>query len=162
MRTDAVPVRSDHIAAMQDYPSLRERLRNAPPKLRLVAPVSAPQTVEMIEPVVVPDTRPGHPGHPEFIGPIYCNRLPIWDRILIDVAREHDLLVKEMLGPRRHVKIVWPRQLAMYRIWLELKWSFPRIGRLFGNRDHTTVLHAVRKMHFLHTGELLPSRRDAA
>jgi hypothetical protein len=46
----------------------------------------------------------------------------------------------------RYPSLVRPRQLAMYRIRTELGWSLPRIGKFFGNRDHTTVLHAVRSV----------------
>jgi chromosomal replication initiator protein len=41
---------------------------------------------------------------------------------------------------------VWPRQIAMYLAKELTQKSLPEIGELFGGRDHTTVLHAVRKI----------------
>lgn len=52
----------------------------------------------------------------------------------------------EMLSPRRTANVVRPRQVAMYLAKKITLLSFPDIGRRFGGRDHTTVLHAVRKI----------------
>jgi len=53
----------------------------------------------------------------------------------------------DIRGPRRTRYIVRPRQLAMYRIIRERPdLSYPMVGKFFGGRDHTTVLHAVRKI----------------
>ena len=42
--------------------------------------------------------------------------------------------------------MVWPRQIGMYLSKQMTARSLPEIGRRFGNRDHTTVLHAIRKI----------------
>jgi len=42
--------------------------------------------------------------------------------------------------------LVEPRQVAMYLLREELKASFPLIGKEFGNRDHTTVMHSYEKI----------------
>ena len=52
----------------------------------------------------------------------------------------------DILSPRRHRSIVWPRQIGMYLAKTMTQRSLPEIGRRFGNRDHTTVLHAIRKI----------------
>lgn len=52
----------------------------------------------------------------------------------------------DILSPRRHRSIVWPRQVGMYLAKTMTQRSLPEIGRRFGNRDHTTVLHAIRKI----------------
>jgi len=55
--------------------------------------------------------------------------------------------LEEVQGPRRTRNFVRPRQMAMYRIIKERPdLSYPMVGRFFGGRDHTTVLHAVRKI----------------
>ncbi len=46
----------------------------------------------------------------------------------------------------RHRKVVAARQLLMYEVKKLFDRSYPEIGRLFGGRDHTTVLHAVKKI----------------
>jgi hypothetical protein len=58
-----------------------------------------------------------------------------------------DVSIGEVKGTRRQRHIVRPRQLAIYAVYLKRPdLSLPHIGRLFGGRDHTTILHAVRKM----------------
>ena len=52
----------------------------------------------------------------------------------------------DILSARRTASVVRPRQIAMYLSKLLTPRSLPEIGRRFGGRDHTTVLHAVRKI----------------
>ncbi|MGE0290378.1 MAG: helix-turn-helix domain-containing protein, partial [Bradyrhizobium sp.] len=49
-----------------------------------------------------------------------------------------------VLGARRTAKVVLARQAVMYWVRRRFTWSYSRIGRRFGDRDHTTVLHGVR------------------
>ena len=65
--------------------------------------------------------------------------------IMHQVANDYGLLVKDLRGPRRDRRVAWPRQHAMYRMYVERNLSLPTIGRLLGGRDHTTVLHGVRQ-----------------
>ena len=51
-----------------------------------------------------------------------------------------------MYSKRRPANIAMPRQIAMYLAKELTQKSFPEIGALFGGRDHTTVLHAVKKI----------------
>jgi chromosomal replication initiator protein len=51
-----------------------------------------------------------------------------------------------MYSKKRPASIAHPRQVAMYLAKEMTKKSLPEIGELFGGRDHTTVLHAVRKV----------------
>jgi chromosomal replication initiator protein len=56
------------------------------------------------------------------------------------------------LSSRRTANVVRPRQVAMYLAKQLTLRSLPEIGRRFGGRDHTTVLHAVRKIeNLVHT-----------
>ncbi len=64
------------------------------------------------------------------------------------VAEEFVISIDELLSTDRAVMFVEPRQIAMYLAWICRLKSLPEIGRLF-NRDHTTVLHAVRKVKSL-------------
>lgn len=62
------------------------------------------------------------------------------------VARHYNVSKSELLSNRRTRTIVRPRQIAMYLAKALTPRSLPEIGRRFGGRDHTTVLHAVRKI----------------
>lgn len=62
------------------------------------------------------------------------------------VARHYHVSKQDLLSTRRTRVIVKPRQIAMYLAKHLTSRSLPEIGRRFGGRDHTTVLHAVRKI----------------
>jgi chromosomal replication initiator protein len=65
------------------------------------------------------------------------------------VARHFNIARGDMLSSRRTANVVGPRQIAMYLAKVMTLRSLPEIGRRFGGRDHTTVLHAVRKIEEL-------------
>ena len=65
------------------------------------------------------------------------------------VADHFDLNIQEMLSPRRSRSLARPRQIAMYLAKQYTTSSLPDIGRKFSNRDHTTVIHAVKKIEEL-------------
>ena len=60
-----------------------------------------------------------------------------------------DLFSSDLLSTRLTRTIVNPRQVAIYLAKMLTPRSLPEIGRRFGGRDHTTVLHAVRKIEDL-------------
>ena len=62
------------------------------------------------------------------------------------VADFYKIKVADMYSKRRPANIALPRQIAMYLAKELTQKSLPEIGELFGGRDHTTVLHAVRKI----------------
>lgn len=62
------------------------------------------------------------------------------------VADHYKIKVADMYSKRRPNNIAMPRQVAMYLAKELTQKSLPEIGELFGGRDHTTVLHAVRKI----------------
>lgn len=65
------------------------------------------------------------------------------------VSKHYNVTKADLLSARRTRTIVRPRQIAMYLAKVLTPRSLPEIGRRFGNRDHTTVLHAVRKIEEL-------------
>ena len=81
-------------------------------------------------------------------------RIKIED-ILRIVSRHFGVSKGDLLSQRRHRSVVWPRQIGMYLAKQLTQRSLPEIGRRFGNRDHTTVLHAIRKIE----GELSDNPR---
>jgi chromosomal replication initiator protein len=65
------------------------------------------------------------------------------------VASHYNVSRSDILSERRTAAVVKPRQIAMYLAKVLTLRSLPEIGRRFGGRDHTTVLHAVRKIEKL-------------
>jgi chromosomal replication initiator protein len=65
------------------------------------------------------------------------------------VATHFNVSRADILSSRRTATVVRPRQIAMYLAKVLTLRSLPEIGRRFGGRDHTTVLHAVRKIEGL-------------
>ncbi len=68
------------------------------------------------------------------------------DDILKIVGRHFNVGRTDLLSPRRARSVVVPRQIGMYLAKKMTARSLPEIGRRFGGRDHSTVLHAVRKI----------------
>ena len=68
------------------------------------------------------------------------------ENIQKSVADFYNIKVADMYSKRRPANIATPRQIAMYLAKELTQKSFPEIGDLFGGRDHTTVLHAVKKI----------------
>lgn len=96
-----------------------------------------PVTMEMAEREVRDLIRPQEP-----------KRVKIEDIQRI-VARQYNVSRADLLSSRRTANVVRPRQVAMYLAKTLTLRSLPEIGRRFGGRDHTTVLHAVRKIEGL-------------
>ncbi len=65
------------------------------------------------------------------------------------VCHHFKLRTSDLLSKDRHKSIAFARHVAMYLCKQRLKCSFPELGRAFGNRDHTTVMSAVRKVEAL-------------
>jgi len=66
--------------------------------------------------------------------------------IMDTTAAYFDITVDELCGPSRNRNLVNARQIAMYLCRELTELSLPKIGQLFGGRDHTTVMHAERKI----------------
>jgi chromosomal replication initiator protein len=71
------------------------------------------------------------------------------DEIMRKICDYYNVTMSDLLSPRRSRSIARPRQMAMYLAKNLTSRSYPEIGRRFGNRDHTTVMHAVRKIEDL-------------
>lgn len=65
------------------------------------------------------------------------------------VSEHFNMRLSDMIGPKRHRTIARPRQIAMYLAKQLTQRSLPEIGRRFGGRDHTTVMHAVKRIEDL-------------
>ena len=71
------------------------------------------------------------------------------EEIIRKVADHYNLRMTDLMSARRSRSIARPRQVAMFLSKMLTSKSLPEIGRRFGGRDHTTVIHAVRKIEEL-------------
>jgi chromosomal replication initiator protein len=68
------------------------------------------------------------------------------ETVMEHVARYHNITVEDIKNGRRTGEIVKPRQLAMYIIRETTNLSLPEIGKELGGKNHSTVLHSIRKI----------------
>ena len=66
--------------------------------------------------------------------------------ILLAVSAHYGVSVTDLKSARRHKRLVMPRHVFCYLAATATRKSLPQIGAFLGDRDHTTVLHAVRKI----------------
>ncbi|MDC9701605.1 MAG: chromosomal replication initiator protein DnaA [Alphaproteobacteria bacterium] len=76
------------------------------------------------------------------------------------VAKHFNISRQELISSRRSRAIVYPRQICMYLAKTMTDRSLPEIGRRFGGRDHTTVLHAIRKIENMKQDEVISRKID--
>ena len=69
------------------------------------------------------------------------------ERILEEVSRQYKVATADLLGRSRSKTIALARQVAMYLLIYELELSPTQVGRLLGNRDHSTVIHGAGKIN---------------
>jgi len=69
-----------------------------------------------------------------------------YKKIIEIVSKFYNLSEKNIFDPTRRKEIVKPRQVAMFLLRKELKYSFPAIARKFGGKDHTTAIYAYKKI----------------
>lgn len=71
---------------------------------------------------------------------------PLIEDIKRTVCKYYGVTLADLLSPKQQDKIVKPRQVVMYLAKSLTARSFPEIGRRLGGRDHSTIVHGVRKM----------------
>ncbi|NQW09420.1 MAG: chromosomal replication initiator protein DnaA [Alphaproteobacteria bacterium] len=75
------------------------------------------------------------------------------EEIQRQVASHYNIRISDMYSARRSRAVARPRQIAMWLSKQLTQRSLPEIGRKFGGRDHTTVMHAVKKVEELRAGD---------
>lgn len=68
------------------------------------------------------------------------------ERIRSIVANQYKIKISDMDSPKRNAEITLPRQVAMYICRTNTDLSLPKIGKIFGNRHYSTVIHAIEKI----------------
>lgn len=95
----------------------------------------------------------GRQPNPDYVKQIFAgfvrntnNRSVNAERIIQTVSQFFELESVEVVGKRRYKELVYPRQLIMYLLRHELSFSYPKIGKELGGKDHTTIMHGVEKI----------------
>lgn len=68
------------------------------------------------------------------------------EKVMQVVADHYNLSVEDIKGKKRNSSISMPRQIAMYICRVYVEETLPKIGSIFGGKDHTTVMHSVNKI----------------
>ena len=71
---------------------------------------------------------------------------PAVEKVLRAVCSSYGISMEELLSPRRYAHIVFPRQVAAYILRVEVEVSFPKIAKILKRKDHTTIIHACKKI----------------
>ena len=85
------------------------------------------------------------------LGPAHSQAPVSPGRILAATAEAFGISIADLEGPRRHQPLARARQIAMYIVREMTDLSLPKIGAIFGGRDHTTVLHGINTVGRLMT-----------
>jgi len=110
---------------------------------RLGMPLVQPRRIDPLRVGRPPKPKP-EPAVVSWLVPLNMLLLPNWRAIVKLVALKHRVSVQSVLGFSRRYDIARARQEAMFLIYTHCEPNFTMIGRLFGDRDHTTVLHLVK------------------
>lgn len=135
----------DTLAEQQaHYKAVKERIKAAAVKPKsLPVPEPQPEPEPDIEVQVTPEVT----GVEEFVESEEAVTKPSPFRhstIMREVANKHQITKQELIGPARTKRFVAARNEVSFRLRYELGLSTPRIGLLLGDRDHTTIMHAIR------------------
>lgn len=107
---------------------------------------------------LLPEALPAEPDPPRMLPPIPNSIIaeaveivsPSWQgsikKIQFAICKEYGVTLADLFSQRRGAEIVRPRQVAMFLCKRLTNRSLPEIARRFGGRDHTTALHAIRKI----------------
>jgi len=74
------------------------------------------------------------------------NKIFTSKQIIKAITDFYSIKTDDLLGKSRQQELVFPRQILMYLLRNELKYSFPRIAKELGGKDHTTIIHGVKKI----------------
>lgn len=129
------------------------------------APIKPVDVVKVEQSAPAPSPAPNVPNH-LMAEALKMLSVPVWNqdikKIQQAVCEEYNISFGDLVSNRRLEKLVLPRQVAMYLCSQLTVRSSPEIGRRFGDRDHTTILHGVRKIErLLATDTALRARVDA-
>lgn len=148
--------------AIRHAREVHKRLRNPPKK---IIPITAHEPEAVVVPVIETPKPPEPFPYAKELAEINerlrrlnehaakeypePGRIVLIRDILAVTAKHYGVSVEDIKSARRQWSVVRPRQVAMFVAKCLTRRSLPDIGRHFGGRDHTTVLHGVRKIERL-------------
>lgn len=125
------------------YAEVRRRLWMAQPKKAVVIPFPVKKVEEPIEPPPQPTTLDELIERAkEKFEPLKKSVVTV---IMEEVAKRHNVEVKDMKGKSRKAYLTAPRAEFAWICVRQRKMSLTKVGQMLGGRDHTTILHAVRQ-----------------
>lgn len=133
--TSAAEIRANAKAVRERFRSLREPERPRPPPRPVPVLVVVSPPVAIIPQEAAPILPPPPPSR-------HVRSVRVRDM----VAKHYAITVEEIAGESRCKIYIKPRHIAMYLCMRHVGMSSPQIGRLFGMRDHSTVICAVHKI----------------
>lgn len=135
---------TDPAQMLADYAERRRRLYQPAPKAK---PVPKPVVIAP-KPAPAPDPLAQYRlAYDSAMDPKWG--VQVAKRILKETAAEHGFTVAEIQGEARRAPLARARQLTMWRIAKMTQLSMPHIGIIMGGKDHTTVLHSIRRINGL-------------
>ncbi len=97
-----------------------------------------------------PNPDPLEPHGVDELGPLHDSGTPATGLdILASAAAVVGVSVRELISKDRHRPLARARMVAIWLIRRDLRWSYPHLGRVFGNRDHTTAISACDRIECL-------------
>ena len=153
---------ADHIPTPADHAARRARMGFAPSSSPVVIPAIQPPAAK---PKVASKTKTPAPPV-DTIAKLVAKYLYVYTpqgpvgmaetkQLVSAIAKRHGVTFQDIMGPCRRAKIVAARFEAIVAVaQVRYAWSLPQIGRFFGDRDHTTILHAIRTQA-VKTGETI-------
>jgi chromosomal replication initiator protein len=109
-------------------------------------PLTRALAEEVLDGLYPETATPRTPGGAPRAGGVAITPAPVTVQRVQDLVCEFFALSpEELLSPGRTARVAWPRQVAMYLAREHTGESLPSIGRSFGGRNHTTVMHALRR-----------------
>lgn len=149
--------------AKRRYMAIYRKKHPVPPPVVLAIPRTPKPEKPVLKLVKAEEKSP--PSPPVFVPPAFWTRptedAPVVEHerdwliidttpkvvnIIRETAAHYGVTVGDVMSQRRTANVIRPRQIAMYLSKVLTRRSLPDIGNRFGGRDHTTILHGVRKI----------------
>lgn len=139
------------------YAAVKARLGMSP-RHPLPPPLQSPRLEALMreERVALPYIRPKRVRDVIHVASNAPAIMPMSPRKVIvrEVCDKHGVSWMDITSTRRHVSIVAARNEAFYRLRNETSMSFPEIGKFLGGRDHSTVIHGMRRWQAFLAGKV--------
>lgn len=134
----------DPLSAMQAaYREGHKRLWGDAPPTRLALPAVKPEPVKPVEVVAPPEPEPEESITHAASIPAPLAAMHLARVILAECAEKHGVRIEDILGKRRHSRLVLARREAFWRLHNETLWPLLKIGQ-FLHKDHSTCCHALQ------------------